>query len=42
MTVQRWMRAEWLRSGLPLYRANTACGVANAATRKHLTTDWLW
>ncbi len=42
MPVQRWMRAEWLRSRLPLCRANEACGVANAATRKYLTTDWLW
>ena len=42
MDVQRWMRHEWLRSGLALYRANEACGVANAATRKYLTTDWLW
>jgi site-specific DNA-methyltransferase (adenine-specific) len=23
-------------------RANEACGVKNAATRKYLTTDWLW
>src|SRR5258708_28472485 len=36
------MRHEWLRSGLALCRANEACGVANAATRKYLTTDWLW
>ena len=28
--------------GLPLYRANAACGVRNAATRKYLTQDWLW
>jgi hypothetical protein len=40
--VQRWVRQEWLRSGLPLARANDACGVRNAATRKYLTTDWLW
>jgi site-specific DNA-methyltransferase (adenine-specific) len=42
MDVQRWMRNEWLRSGLALFRANEACGVVNAATRKYLTTDWLW
>jgi hypothetical protein len=42
MSVQRWMRHEWLRSGLPLVRANDACGVRNAATRKYLTQDWLW
>lgn len=25
--VQQWLRAEWRRSGLPLCRANEACGV---------------
>lgn len=40
--VQRWLRQEWLRAGLPLYKANEACGVKNAATRKYLTQDWLW
>jgi len=42
MTMQEWLRHEWVRSGLPLNRANAACGVANAATRKYLTTDHLW
>jgi hypothetical protein len=42
MPVQRWMRYEWQRSGLPLVRSNEACGVRNAATRKYLTQDWLW
>ena len=40
--VQPWLRREWQRSGLPLARANEACGVRNAATRKYLTADWLW
>lgn len=40
--VQQWLREEWQRSGLPLYKANEACGVKNAATRKYLTADWLW
>lgn len=40
--VQQWLREEWQRSGLPLYKANEACGVKNAATRKYLTSDWLW
>lgn len=40
--VQQWLRHEWQRSGLPLTRANEACGVKNAATRKYLTQDWLW
>ena len=42
MPVQQWMRHEWQRSGLPLMKANEACGVRNAATRKYLTQDWLW
>jgi hypothetical protein len=42
MRVQQWLRHEWHRSGLPLYKANEACGVKNAATRKYLTQDWLW
>ncbi|MBC6406472.1 MAG: site-specific DNA-methyltransferase [Rhodospirillales bacterium] len=42
MTMQTWLRHEWQRCGLPLNRANDACGVANAATRKYLTADHLW
>ena len=42
LTMQEWLRHEWLRSGLPLRLANEACGVLNAATRKYLTTDHLW
>ncbi|MDR1443065.1 MAG: site-specific DNA-methyltransferase [Bifidobacteriaceae bacterium] len=42
MDAKRWLRHEWKRSGLPLNRANEACGVKNAATRKYLTQDWLW
>jgi hypothetical protein len=42
MPVQRWLRHEWVRAGLPLAEANRACGVRNAATRKYLTQDWLW
>lgn len=42
LNLQAWMRYEWQRSGLPLNRANEACGVRNAATRKYLTRDWLW
>lgn len=41
-TMQEWLRAEWTRSGLPMYEANAACGVKNAATRKYLTADHLW
>ncbi len=42
LDAKHWLRAEWTRSGLPLNRANEACGVSNAATRKYLTSDWLW
>lgn len=42
MTMQEWLRHEWLRSGLTLQVANEACGVLNAATRKYLTADHLW
>lgn len=42
LTMQQWLRREWERSGLPFRLANEACGVANAATRKYLTTDHLW
>lgn len=42
LNAQTWLRHEWRRSGLPMYLANTACGVKNAATRKYLTADWLW
>jgi site-specific DNA-methyltransferase (adenine-specific) len=42
MTMQEWLRHEWLRSGLPLRLANPACEVLNAATRKYLTADHLW
>lgn len=42
VTIQDWLRNEWLRTGLPLNESNKACGVKNAATRKYLTTDHLW
>jgi len=42
MPVKQWIRHEWARSGLALQRANEACGVKNAATRKYLTRDSLW
>ncbi len=42
LPIKDWLRAEWLRSGLPMYRANEACGVRNAATRKYLTQCHLW
>ena len=42
MPAKEWLRYEWQRAGLRLQAANEACGVANAATRKYLTQDWLW
>ena len=37
--VQNWLHSEWIRTGLPLFKANEACGVKNAATRKYLALD---
>lgn len=42
LPMREWLRAEWLRTGLPLYRTNEAAGVKNAATRKYFTTCHLW
>ncbi len=42
LSLKQWLRYEWERTGLPLYKANEACGVANAATRKYLTKDHVW
>lgn len=42
LSMQEWLRREWLRSKLPMRLANEACGVLNAATRKYLTADHLW
>lgn len=42
LVMRDWLRAEWLRSGLPLSATNEACGVRNAATRKYFTKDHLW
>ena len=42
LPLREWLRAEWVRSGLPLSKTNEACGVRNAATRKYFTQDHLW
>ena len=42
MDMQRWLRHEWKRTGLPFSKTNEACGVKNAATRKYFTKDHLW
>lgn len=40
--LREWLRTEWLRTGLPLYKTNEAAGVKNAATRKYFTQDHVW
>lgn len=42
LTMQEWLRYEWLRTGLPLSQTNVACNVKNAATRKYFTKCHLW
>jgi hypothetical protein len=42
LTLKEWLKAEWLRSGLPLRAANEACGVRDAAVRKYLDQGHLW
>ena len=42
LMMQEWLRHEWKRTKIPFHLANKACGVANAATRKYLTSDHLW
>ena len=42
LSMKEWLRSEWQRSGLPLYRTNEACGVKNAATRKYFTQCKHW
>ena len=42
MSMKDWLRYEWIRAGLPLWKTNDACGVKNAATRKYFTADHLW
>jgi len=42
LTLQEWLRHEWLRSGLLLSKINEACGLASVATRKYFTNCHLW
>lgn len=42
MPLKNWLLSEWKRSGLPLRKANEACGVADAAVRKYLDQGHLW
>ena len=40
--LREWLYQEWKRTGLPLRKANEACGVADAAVRKYLDQGHLW
>ena len=40
--LKRWLLDEWRRTGLPLRRANDACGVRDAAVRKYFDQGHLW
>lgn len=42
LILRDWLRREWKRTGLPWRRANDACGVKDAATRKYLDRGHLW
>lgn len=42
MTMKEWLRYEWGRTKLPFSKANEACGVSDAATRKYFTKSDLW
>ncbi len=42
LTLQQWLYREWKRTGLPLRRANEACGVKDVAVRKYLDQGHLW
>ena len=42
LSLKDWLRYEWKRSELPFSKANIACDVKNAATRKYLTKCHLW
>jgi hypothetical protein len=40
--MKAWLRSEWKRTGLTMKKANEACGVKDAATRKYFDQGWLW
>lgn len=42
VVLKEWLLQEWKRTGLPLRKANEACGVADAAVRKYLDQGHLW
>jgi hypothetical protein len=42
LALREWLYKEWKRTGLPMRKANEACGVADAAVRKYLDQGHLW
>ena len=42
LILKEWLCKEWKRTGLPMKRANDACGVKDVATRKYLDQGHLW
>ncbi|GAA6623090.1 DNA methyltransferase [Scytonema sp. NUACC26] len=40
--LKEWLLSEWKRTGLPLKKANEACGVKDVATRKYFDQGHLW
>lgn len=42
LPLKEWLLQEWKRSGLPIRKANEACGVVDAATRKYFDQGHLW
>ena len=42
LILRDWLIREWKRTGLPMRKANEACGVKDAAVRKYLDKGHLW
>lgn len=42
LLLKEWLLKEWKRTGLPVRKANEACGVRDAAVRKYLDQGHLW
>jgi hypothetical protein len=42
LILKDWLRREWKKTGLPVRKANEACGVKDAAGRKYLDKGHLW
>lgn len=42
LPLKQWLYREWKRTGLPMRKANEACGVKDAAVRKYLDQGHLW